>query len=75
MDEVFVSLIDILRSAAGPAIDGVDGDVQDCLAEHPGPFALGDQHADVKESTEVEYPQNGGFGAEVYFGTKLLSDG
>jgi hypothetical protein len=57
VDEIFVTLIDVLRAAAGPAIDRIDHDVEDGLPEQTCPLAFGNQHGEVQERPKTEYPQ------------------
>lgn|GEM_PF-2175912 len=54
MDEILVALIDVLRAATGAGVDRVDDDVEDGLAEQPGPLRFGHQHGQIEESAKVE---------------------
>ena len=54
VDEILVPLVDVFGAAAGSGVNGVNDDIEDHLANQGRPVALGHEHGEVQEGTNVE---------------------
>ena len=72
VDEILVPLVDVFGAAAGSGVNGVNDDIEDHLANQGRPVALGHEHGEVQEGTNVEDSEHGRFGNEICFATKSI---